>query len=184
MKRTCLLIFPLCLLLSGCGSDAVLADFESFSKELSQCESADFTAAVHAEYADRRNDFVLNCEKCGDTCTVTVIEPESIAGIKTVIRADLTELQYNSVSIETGALDENGLTPISSMPLFFEALEHGFPESVWSEDGTDFWELVTDDDISAVISYDKEKHAPAGGELISRGRVIITLDITDWNMKG
>lgn len=184
MKRTCLLIFPLCLLLAGCGSDAVMESFESFSTELAECENAEFTSSIRAEYPDRRSDFVLKCEKSGDTCTVTVLEPESIAGIQAIVTGRSTVLNYNSISIDTGALDEHGLTPITSMPLFFEALEHGFPEGVWSENEINFWELVIDDDTSAVISFDTAKNAPVGAELISRGRVIITLDITDWSMKG
>lgn len=184
MKRIFILLLPLCLLLTGCGSDAVMQSCNDFSKALAECETAAFTASVHAEYPDRRTDFVLRCEKDGDTCTVTVMEPECIAGIQAVITGGSAKLCYDSVMIETGSLDSDGLSPVSSMPLMFDALEHGFPEAVWREGDIFFWQIVLDDELSAVVSYDSVKSIPVGAELISRGKVIIELEISEWNAKG
>lgn len=186
MKRTGLIVISalICLLLSGCGSRAEEQRFSAFSEDLRESGSVSFTAAVRAEYTDRRCDFVLSCDRAGDSCCITVIEPDCIGGIQAVIKGGSASLQYDSIIIDTGALDERGLSPVSAMPLIFDAIEHGFPEAFWDEDGLHCVHLTIDDELSAIIGFEPESYIPVRAELISSGHVIINCKITEWNTKG
>lgn len=184
MKKLCLITPLLCLLLCGCGKNPALESYYEFSEALRGCDEVSFIAAVRAEYPDRRFDFVLNCEKSSDGCLVTVIEPECIEGISVKLVGTAAELRLGTVIADTGALEGLGLSPVSAMPLIFEALERGFPDACWVEGDYNCWKLITDDDTSLLIRCDAQNKTPVSAEIISQGRVVIFCTFQCFNTRG
>lgn len=182
MKRLCLILAMLfCLLLTGCGSGKSEKQFEEFSANVRQQSSLRFTAEMRAEYDDHTAKFTLAYEGNGDKCSVTVIEPEIVSGITMRFEDGKMALDCNSISIDTGFLDENGLTPINALPLIVKAMGSGHLDSCSREDSMTVWHIVPSDDITVALWVDSSTMTPARAELVSGGRVRIFCDFTQWN---
>ena len=80
---------------------------------------ADYGRRVYAYTMD------LDWQREGDT-TVTVTAPETVAGITARISAGETFLEYDGVSLETGPLDESGLSPVGAGIFLMKAATEGF----------------------------------------------------------
>lgn len=99
----------------------------------------DFSTRVllQADYGQRVYDYTVDLSVTGEEMTLTVIEPELIAGISARIKADSLFLEYEELCLETGPLDESGLTPITSLPAMFRAVREDYLTSYcFDEDGS------------------------------------------------
>ena len=181
MKRICLpLLLLLALLLSGCGSAAGEKQFRAFSEELSQRDQLDFRARLRAEYPDKSVSFLLDYAMKDGEQTVTVAEPENIAGIRARLLPGETRLEYQDLILDTGDLDKAGLTPMSALPTLVEALRRGHLDSLWQEDGEPVVQLVLTDALSARVRFRPDSMTPTHAELISGDTVTVTCEINDW----
>ena len=169
-----------CLLLSACGAKAAENQYKSFSQALSAREDLSFTARLRAEYEDRSVEFTLGYTQEADGCTVTVLEPALIAGIQAHLSPEGASLEFDGISVDTGALDAYGLTPLSALPVLAETLKSGHLESVWEEDGLLFLQLIYSDGLYAVAGFDQESMTPVRAELVSDGVVKVVCEIENW----
>lgn len=183
MKRKLLpLLLSLCVLLSACGkSSAIKSAYDAFAEELSRASSLSFNASVRAEYEHKTARFALSYAEDDSGGTVTVVAPQIIAGISAHVAKGSTRLDYGDISLDTGALDEHGLSPMSSLPLLVQALRSGYLDSFWEEDGSIVLQLIPNDDLICTVWFDTDM-TPLRAELISGGRVVIYADITDWTL--
>lgn len=182
MKRLCLISAVLfCLLLTGCGSGRSEKKFEDFSASMQDRSSLSFTARVRAEYDDRTVKFTLAYAGEGDNCTISVIEPEIISGIAMRFEDGKSVLDCKGIFIDTGFLDENGLTPVNALPLIVKALVSGHLDSCGKDGDELIWYLIPCDGMSVEVHLCGEPLKPVHAELISGGRVRVFCDITDWN---
>ncbi len=170
-----------CLLLSACGGNDIETRYGAFSEELSQAESLSFNAALRAEYEDRSVDFTLNCQRDGSGYTVAVLEPEEVAGIKAKLDRGSSSLEFQNLILDTGDLDNRGLTPMSALPALVRAMESAHLESCWEEGGLYAVQLIADDHLSACVWFQPETMLPIRAELISDGRVTVKCEISDWS---
>ncbi|MBR3474806.1 MAG: hypothetical protein IKH34_07040 [Oscillospiraceae bacterium] len=180
-KRLVLLCLLFCLLLSACGSDA-LDHFEAFSAELNQCETLSYTAALTASYPDRTAQFTLRYALEDGVQRVTVLGPDSISGISARLEAGKSALEYDGLILDTGDLDEFGLTPMSALPLLTDALRRGHADAFWTEEGMDAVELLYDDYTRVRIWFDAEG-LPCRCEIQCGDRVTVSCEIKNWSMK-
>lgn len=179
MKRLCLpFVLALCLLLSGCGS-GVKKQYEQFSTALVQRDSLSFTARLRAEYEDKTAEFTLKYARDESGQTVTVTEPEIIAGISARIAGDGTALVYDGMILDTGELDAYGLTPMSALPVLVSAMESGHLESFRKEDGLLVLELVPEEHLAVTVWFDEEMR-PLKAELVSEGQLRVACAIENW----
>lgn len=179
MKRRYLLLIPaLYILLTGCGSRSAQAQFEQFSSELAEKSALEFTAELTAMYEDKNVSFTLAYEKDGDGCIVTVLEPEMVRGIRARIAGGGTAVEYEGIMLDTGRLDDYGLSPMTALPILVDAMSSAHADSFWEEDGLDAVKLLPSDTLSAVVWFDGG--VPVSAELISEGRVTVTCQIKDW----
>ena len=179
MKRLCLpFVLALCLLLSGCGS-GVKKQYEQFSSALVQRDSLSFTARLRAEYEDKTAEFTLKYARDESGQTVTVAEPEIIAGISARIAGDGTALEYDGMILDTGELDAYGLTPMSALPVLVSAMESGHLESFRKEDGLLVLELVPEEHLAVTVWFDEEMR-PLKAELVSEGQLRVACAIENW----
>lgn len=181
MKRLCVLLFILpCFMLSGCGSAAEEMRFEEFSSDMRVRERVGFTAEVRAEYDGRTARFTLAYDDNGTESTVTVIEPEIISGVSMRFEGGKSVLDCESILIDTGFLDENGLTPVNALPIIVRAMRTGQLDSVASVDGVTVWYIVPEDGMTVALWMSEEGTVPLRAELVSDGRVRLFCEIHDW----
>lgn len=173
-------LLTFCLLLSACGASAVENRYKSFSQDLAGEDSLSFTGRLQAEYEDRSLSFTLLYEKTPAGCTVTVREPELLAGIRARLSGDASSLEYDGLVIDTGDLDAYGLSPLSALPTLVRALEGGHLESYREEDGLSVLQLILDDHLYAQVAFQPETMVPVRAELVSDGRVTVKCEIEDW----
>ena len=180
MKRLCVMLFTIpCLLLTGCGSGAEEKRFEEFSAAMCERESVSFTANVRAEYDDHTARFTLAYAGEGDSCSVTVMEPEIISGVTMRFEGGKSVLDCESICVDTGFLDENGLTPVNALPIIVRAMRSGHLDSCAKEDGVPVWYVVPEDGLTVALRVAGDM-TPLGAELASEGRVRVFCEITDW----
>lgn len=181
MKRICLpLLLLLSLLLSGCGSAAAEKQFRAFSEDLNRRDRLDFRAQLRAEYPDKSLRFLLDYAMQDGEQTVTVAEPENIAGIRARLLPGETKLEYQDLILDTGDLDQAGLTPMSALPTLVEALRSGHLDSLWQEGGELVVQLVLTDALSARVRFRQDDMTPTHAELISGDTVTVYCEINDW----
>lgn len=182
MKRLYpLALLALCLLLTGCGKNRALEEVGTFSEKLRSAENLRFTADLRTEYEDKTVSFTLGFTSDTEGCTVTVIEPALIRGISAHVKDGDTKLVFDTVALDTGDLDDFGLSPMSSLPLLVNAMKNGFIDSAWEEGGEYCADIIASDELTAQIRLDKYTLKPTHAELISEGRVKVFADIKDWN---
>ena len=181
MKRLCARILLSCLLLTGCGGDKVKESYQKFADGLNARTDLRFTAEIRAEYEEKSCAFTLQYSEDSRGCTVEVLSPELIKGVRARLEDDSSSLEYSGVMLETGKLDRYGLTPMSALPALVKALREGHLDACWTEDGKTVLQLIADDCLTATVWLESGSMTPMRAELSSDGRVRVFCTITDWN---
>lgn len=181
MKRICT-VFALCavLLLTGCGS-GLEQRWDEFSKTVSEADNLSFTAALRAEYEDKRVSFELRYEQSGGECAVTVLSPKELRGVKAVRKNGSGALKYYGFVIDTGTLD-GGLTPVGALPALVDALRGGYADCFWREGGSTVVRLIPEDGMTVTVWLEEESLTPVYAELASGERVTVFCEIEDWKL--
>ena len=183
-RRFIPLLLLFCQLLSACGSGAAENQYNAFAQALSEMDTLSFTAVLRAEYEDKTVDFTLRYNEDESGTSVTVLAPELVAGIKARVVGDSTALEYEGILIDTGNLDNFGLTPMSALPILVETMRAGHLESYWTEDSRAVFQLILDDHLYAVVYFESETMTPVRAELVSDGHVRVACDIAGWGAAG
>ena len=182
MKRLYLpLMLVLCVLMSSCAKSSLEDKVNGFVGTLNTAKELTFTAKVRTEYDTKTVAFELDYTADSEGCTVTVVEPKLIQGIRAHIAAGETELQFDDLILDTGELDSFGLSPMSALPLLIDALKNGVCDSVWEENGEIAAHMTASDTLSAQIRFDKYTMTPTCAELISEGTVKVFVNFERWN---
>lgn len=127
--RKLLLCVPMILLLAGC-SPAKVSQAEELALGL-RGEYLEMTAcsahlAVTADYGQRVYDYEMDAALEGEELTLTLTAPETVAGMTAHLSQGKGQLEYDGVWVETGTLDEDGLTPLGAFPAMLEAIRGGY----------------------------------------------------------
>ena len=69
---------------------------------------------------------------------------------------------------------------MSALPLLLDALENGYVDTIWEEDGQIAALIVPSDTLKAELRLDKYTLEPVHVELLSGDRVRIFADIENW----
>lgn len=127
--RKLLLCVPMILLLAGC-SPAKVSQAEELALGL-RGEYLEMTAcsahlAVTADYGQRVYDYEMDAALEGEELKLTLTAPETVAGMTAHLSQGEGQLEYDGVWVETGTLDEDGLTPLGAFPAMLEAIRGGY----------------------------------------------------------
>ena len=130
-----------------------------------------------ADYGDKVYEYKLKYEGTADDGLLTVTEPENIAGLSAHLWEDGITLKYDDVSLETGALSPDGLSPLDAVPAMLSAWTAGYPEACVFEsiDGDDFVSVgypLTGTEYLRTW-FDTETLLPYMTEITSNGSVVI-----------
>lgn len=143
-KQLASLLIPL-LLLAGCQGEAgtlpgggeLTAEEEArqVRTEYLAAESCTGTAEVTADYGQRVYEFTLDFswEKGGET-VLTLTAPEDLAGLTARVAQGQSRLEFDGISLDTGELTGEGLTPLELVPALMEWIRTGFMAQCVYED--------------------------------------------------
>lgn len=95
--------------------------------EFLAADSCSGTAEVTADYGQRVYDFTLDFtwQREGET-VLTLTAPEDLAGLTARIEKGQSRLEFDGISLDTGELTGEGLTPMELVPALMEWTQEGF----------------------------------------------------------
>ena len=187
-----MMILPL---LAGCGrggnggnsADELALTIRTEYLAVTACSA---TAEITADYGQRVYEFTLDIswQKGGETVLI-VVEPALIAGITARIKDGSACLEYDGISLETGLLSGDGLSPVDAVPNIMEKIASGYIAECDFEDtetGCQLWFLCRDPEQSpgtgteAAFWFDAESHDLLRAELSSDGYTVVQCIFTDF----
>lgn len=113
----------LLLLLSSCGSTDGTDRAAAFSE---QCATADYTAEVVVS-APRETEtlhYTLAVEGTAERAEVTLLAPQTIAGIAAVVEGDSLALRYEGILLDAGTMAEE-ISAVNAVSLLLRAAANG-----------------------------------------------------------
>ena len=127
--RKLLLCVPMMLFLAGCFPAKVSPAEElalTIRGEYLEMTACSAHLAVTADYGQRVYQYQMEASVEGEDMTLTLTAPETVAGMTARFSGEEGTLEYDGVWTETGALDGDGLTPVSAFPALLEAARSGY----------------------------------------------------------
>ena len=192
MRKCLVCVLMTTLLLTGCGKAGVSEAEElalTIRGEYLAMDNCAARAAVTADYGQR----VYRCEMAvsvtGEETLLTLSAPETVAGLSARMTGEENLLEFDGVSVETGPLDESGLTPVSAVPALLEAARSGYITAcALEEDGTVLRVDCGDPAGSpgtgteTALWFDVSTHALTRGEISSDGFRVILCEFAEFTM--
>ena len=173
--RKIALCLVLCLALSACSGPTA----EEAARELVgglELSGPVLTADVTADYGDRVYDFRL---RYADGI-VTILSPESIAGIEAEVKEDGVALRYDGAEVFTGTIA--GISPMSALPLFVNALGESYiVDARFGMDDTLEIDFRISDEVVLTAVFDRTSELPVSAEVTENGEM--RLKITFYDVK-
>ena len=126
----CLPMIGLLCLLGGCGGGGEpSADELALQIRGEYLSMEGFTARVEleADYGERVYAYAMDTSYAREEgLTLTLTAPEEVAGITAHVQEGETFLEYDGVRVETGPLNEAGLSPMDALPALLAAVQEGY----------------------------------------------------------
>lgn len=184
------MILLLLLSLSACGSkgssdDALALRYRTDYLDMKSCEG---TAELHADYGERVYDYTVSFQYQKDgEMTIQITAPDSLAGTTARIAAGETRLEFDGVTLETGPLSPEGLSPIDAIPASLRYLCEGYIAECGDEvrDGHDCLRLqfrdpthLAGEGTEAVLWLDKENGNLRYAEMLQDGFTMLRCEFT------
>lgn len=194
-KRLCALMMTLILLLSACGNmggsgaEKLLQQVRGSYLEMAGCIGH---GEIVADYGQRVYSFGVDFswEKEGETL-LRLTYPENVVGTTAHINKGETALEFDGVIVETGPLDEAGLTPIDVIPALLHNIREGYIADCALEEREGLQELhaicrdpekVPGEGVEVQLWFDPETLGLLRGEVSSDGVTVIRCEITEFSM--
>lgn len=199
MRKTVFCVLMMTLLLTGCrpGGEKELNAEERALQLRTHYLAADTcagTAVVTADYGERVYGFTLDFswKREGDT-VLTVTDPEELAGLTATVGQGESRLEFQGVSLGTGDLTGEGLTPLEFLPAVMSDIGGGFMAECsfeTQEDRETLRVLFRDPEkgpqegLERVLWFDRDTCDLLRAELSYRGAMVIRSDFTAFQITG
>ncbi len=184
MRRWFLPALMISLLLCGCGNDAAGRKLDAMRAALNAATEISATADITANLGDERFRCTVICRATSDQTVVELTAPESIAGIRAVVGADGTTIEYADVSLGIGSLGMEA-APVTALPLILTALRSGSTIRSWTEreeQRTLFVrELYISEETALTLWLDASALLPVHAEFVQDGGVVLCCEIRDFS---
>ena len=177
-------------LLTGCGAAGVSEAEElalTIRGEYLAMEGCSLQAAITADYGQRVYEYGMEVSVTGDETVLTLTAPETVAGLTARITGEEGLLEFDGVSVETGPLDGNGLTPVSALPALLEAARSGYITACTLEEEGTVLRVDCGDPTGSpgtgtetVLWFDAATHALVKGEISVDGFRAILCEFTGF----
>ncbi|WP_243413732.1 hypothetical protein [Pseudoflavonifractor phocaeensis] len=199
-RGTVVILAALLLSLSACGGEGGRAADSRALELRGEYLSMDGCTAVltvTADYGERvyAYEMELAWQREGET-VLTLTAPEEVAGLTARLSSDGSVLEYDGIAVETGPLNEGGLSPLLAGPALLEALREGYLACVGTE-------TLAEEEVLHLVIREPEAQPGEGtetelwcgwesgallrGEIAQDGRVVLTCEVEDfqvWNDEG
>lgn len=158
--------------------------------EVLAMESCSGTMEVTADYGQRVYQYAVEFSgnpKQADGLTMVLTAPQEVAGITAKIEKGKTSLAFDGVQLETGPLNEDGLSPLDALPAFLTAMESGYMAETGSEllGERDTLRITCRDPeqapgqgLETVLWFDKAQKTLLRGELRSDGTTVVRCEFS------
>lgn len=184
MRRLCALLLGV-LLLCGCDADSALDQGMGLRSELLTADGCQFDAVITADYGDTIYTFGMSCQ--GDAygnLDFQVTEPQSIAGITGRINAEGGKLTFDDHALGFQVLADGQISPVSAPWFILTALRSGYIKAC--ESSAEGLHMIINDsyaeDALQVDIYADQETQPIRGEILWRGRRILSLQIRNYTV--
>lgn len=187
MRVKTLISLALAVLLTGCAAQERTVGQQALTlrTNLMEAGGCTFTAAITADYGGHVYPFTLACQvkTAGDT-TLTVMEPETIAGISATVSQDDATVEFDGASLDFGTLADGHAAPLT----FPWQLAESWVSAYISASGADGeLEKVTylvgyGDEALTVETWLSPEGLPVRGELLYDGVRCLTAEITEFQL--
>lgn len=182
---SCVLMIMLCLALAACGGGA--SDAEQLALDIRgeylAMESCTAQLALTADYGQRVYEYglALEYQREGES-VLTVTSPDAVAGVTARLREGSGYLEYDGVWVETGPLDDSGMSPMEAVPVLLRYATEGFIAECAMEaygQGTALRVICRDPEARAgegqecSLWFDPDSHVLLRGELSQDGFTVI-----------
>lgn len=190
MRKCVICVLMTTLLLAGCGqgggneAEELALTIRGEHLAMNGCAAR---AAVTADYGQRVYRYEMAVSVTGEETLLTLSAPETVAGLTARMTGEENLLEFDGVSVETGPLDDSGLTPVSAVPALLEAAKTGYITAcALEEDGTvlrvDCGDPAGSPGTGAetALWFDVSTHALTRGEISSDGFRVILCEFSDF----
>lgn len=174
-----------CLLAGGCGSTEF--DIEAMRKVYTQAESVTAEAAI-TTHSGVLADYVVSFVRQDGVSTVTLLEPESLAGISARTFEGRAEIEYEDVAVETLLPPVSGFVPADAMAGVIDDLSGGVPvdySTVEAEGGErialTFETVFEDYDGQKRVWLDADTLAVTRAEFYLDGQMIMSMTVNNMS---
>ena len=186
----CVPMIALCLLLTACGGTGEERDAADLRDRYHDMTGCSMEATVTCDQNGAEWTAELKCEYVpGGESTVEVLSPETIVGVKAVLRDTDWYLEYEGMSLDAGALSREEISPAVCLPRLMNALRDGWlleeNEETWNEvpclrvtvdqSGTQ------DGKIVSTVWLRQDDGTPLRGEIAVDGEIILTAEFTAFS---
>lgn len=190
MRKRLICVLMTTLLLAGCGrrggneGEELALTIRGEYLAMNGCAAR---AAVTADYGQRVYRYEMTVAVSGGETLLTLSAPETVAGLTARMAGEENFLEFDGLSVETGPLDGDGLTPVSAVPALLEAARSGYITAcALEEDGTVLRVDCGDPAGSpgtgteTALWFDAATHALTRGEISTDGFRVILCEFSEF----
>ena len=190
MRKCLICVLMTTLLLAGCGAGGV-SEAEQLALtirgEYLAMDGCAARAAVTADYGQRVYRYEMAVAVSGEETLLTLSAPETVAGLTARMSGGENLLEFDGISVETGPLDENGLTPVSAVPALLEAARSGYITACALEEDGAVLRVDCGDPAGSpgtgaetALWFDAATHALTRGEISTDGFRVILCEFSEF----
>jgi len=170
------------LLFCGCTGNKGMEDALAVRSRLNS-SGCSFRCEITADYIDHYEEFELECVTEADgTVAFTVLEPESIRGIRGTVSGTDGTLEYEDLILAFPLMADERLSPVAAPWLLLSTLRSGYITASVRED--ELLHLTIDDtyaEDALTLEVWIEKDGQIDGcEIGWRGRRLLTVEVEDF----
>jgi len=154
--------------------------------EMTVCSA---TVTLTADYGQRVYQYGLELTQEGENTTLALTAPDIVAGITARLEGEDGLLEYDGLSVETGPLDGEGLTPVSAVPALLETARSGYITACSLEEEGALLRLDCGDPegtpgegVETTLWFDAQTHALVRGEIRTDGFRAILCEFSNFTM--
>ena len=192
----CVLTITLCLALAACGGGATEAEQLALviRGEYLAMEGCTAELVITADYGQRVYEYgaALEYRRTGES-VLTLTSPAEVAGVTARLENGSGSLEYDGVRVETGPLDESGMSPMDAVPVLLDCAAAGFIAECtmeqW-EDGQVLRMICRDPEVPAgtgrecSLWFQPDSHALLRGEVAQDGFTVIQCVFSNFQAIG
>ena len=152
-------------------------------------EESDCAASmdVTADYGQRVYQYEMDLLAEDGEVRLTLTAPDTVAGITARAVGNDSFLEYDGLVLETGPLDEAGLTPVAAVPALLEAIQTGYITACGLEENAGRLRVDCGDPEGTpgigreiTLWFNSDTHALEQGEIRSDGFRVISCAFHDF----